>query len=179
MPRQREVKPNRWGESRHLKPTDEIKFVIGTVEDYDWAKQQIAARKLEAICPLLFRGRSAAAPGSGIKSLKPAPSRADAGSRGTSPKKIIADGVAGAVPGATAQNHLADGAAQGVKNRKSECRNPERNPKSDIRNVKVTRSFFGLRFRSSFEHRISDFGFSHHERTGKVLDQCAPMNRAT
>jgi len=30
-----EVKRNRWENLRHLKSTDEIKFVLGTREDYD------------------------------------------------------------------------------------------------------------------------------------------------
>lgn len=38
----------------HLKSTDEIKFVIGTREDYEWAKQQIARHQLQNVCPLLF-----------------------------------------------------------------------------------------------------------------------------
>ena len=33
-----EVERNRWENIPHLKATDEIKFVIGTVEDYDWVK---------------------------------------------------------------------------------------------------------------------------------------------
>lgn len=45
---------NRWGNLAHLQTTDEIKFVIGTVEDYEWARQQIAERKLAALCPLLM-----------------------------------------------------------------------------------------------------------------------------
>jgi len=49
-----EVERNRWGNIPQLRATDEIKFVIGTVEDYDWAKRQIAAHKLDAICPLLM-----------------------------------------------------------------------------------------------------------------------------
>src|ERR1051326_7838897 len=32
---------NRWENLAHLKETDEIKFVIGTREDYDWAKKMI------------------------------------------------------------------------------------------------------------------------------------------
>ncbi len=40
----------------HLKATDEIKFVIGTLEDYEWAKQQVAGHKLAAICPCCFPG---------------------------------------------------------------------------------------------------------------------------
>ena len=49
-----EVERNRFANIPHLKTTDEIKFVIGTVEDYEWAKQQIAAYKLDTICPLLM-----------------------------------------------------------------------------------------------------------------------------
>src|SRR6202012_334612 len=33
-----EVARNHFGNLRKLKPTDEIKFVIGTAQDYDWAK---------------------------------------------------------------------------------------------------------------------------------------------
>ena len=49
-----EVARNRWENIPQLKATDEIKFVIGTTQDYEWAKQQIATHKLDAICPLLM-----------------------------------------------------------------------------------------------------------------------------
>ena len=49
-----EVERNRWENIPHLKRTDEIKFVIGTQEDYEWAKQQIATHHLETVCPLLI-----------------------------------------------------------------------------------------------------------------------------
>jgi 7-carboxy-7-deazaguanine synthase len=49
-----EVERNRWENLGHLKPTDEIKFVIGTVEDYEWAKTNIREHRLDAVCPLLF-----------------------------------------------------------------------------------------------------------------------------
>ena len=49
-----EVERNRWENIPHLKATDEIKFVVGTVEDYEWAKQQIVAHQLANICPLLM-----------------------------------------------------------------------------------------------------------------------------
>src|SRR5579863_7190796 len=49
-----EVERNRWENIQHLKATDEIKFVIGTREDYDWAKLKIAEHSLDAICPLLM-----------------------------------------------------------------------------------------------------------------------------
>ncbi|MFQ3168088.1 MAG: 7-carboxy-7-deazaguanine synthase [Limisphaerales bacterium] len=37
-----------------LKPSDEVKFVIGTGEDYDWAKSQLAKHRLTECCPVLF-----------------------------------------------------------------------------------------------------------------------------
>ncbi|MGH7970281.1 MAG: radical SAM protein, partial [Limisphaerales bacterium] len=49
-----EVGRNRWENLPHLKVTDEIKFVIGTVEDYEWAKDRIREHGLNRVCPLLF-----------------------------------------------------------------------------------------------------------------------------
>jgi len=37
-----------------LKPTDELKFVIGNREDYDWAKEIISKYSLDKICEILF-----------------------------------------------------------------------------------------------------------------------------
>ncbi len=37
---------NRWDNLHHLKPTDQIKLVIGDRDDYDWAKQVISAHGL-------------------------------------------------------------------------------------------------------------------------------------
>src|ERR1041385_5499136 len=42
-----EVERNRWKNLPHLQATDEIKFVIGTAEDYAWAKEQIARHRLD------------------------------------------------------------------------------------------------------------------------------------
>src|SRR5689334_2691655 len=49
-----EVARNRWENIGCLKRDDEVKFVIGTVEDYEWAKEIIGKYKLTEICPLLF-----------------------------------------------------------------------------------------------------------------------------
>lgn len=45
---------NRWDNLPHLAATDEVKFVIGTAEDYAWAKEQLARHQLAAVCPVLF-----------------------------------------------------------------------------------------------------------------------------
>src|SRR5438046_9305582 len=41
-----ETERNRWENLTHLTRSDEIKFVIGTWEDYEWAKEQLARRNL-------------------------------------------------------------------------------------------------------------------------------------
>jgi 7-carboxy-7-deazaguanine synthase len=68
-----EVARNRFENIPHLRATDEIKFVIGTVEDYEWARQQIIAHKLAAICPLLMSWVHPLRPEQRHKALKPVP----------------------------------------------------------------------------------------------------------
>lgn len=49
-----EVERNRWENLIHLKETDEVKFVIGTREDYAWAKETVVRHHLSTCCPVLF-----------------------------------------------------------------------------------------------------------------------------
>jgi 7-carboxy-7-deazaguanine synthase len=88
-----ETARNRWENLSHLQATDEIKFVIGTGEDYEWAKQQIAEHKLDMICPLLFSWAHPLAPGQQDKSLKKAPPSQTQISRQELAEKIIADAL--------------------------------------------------------------------------------------
>lgn len=53
-PSSKMMKKNLWENVRYLKPTDEVKFVIGNREDYEWAKQMIETHKLHERCPLLM-----------------------------------------------------------------------------------------------------------------------------
>lgn len=48
-----EVERNRWENLAHLKPADEIKFVIADRADYEWARQTIDERKLRSRTLLL------------------------------------------------------------------------------------------------------------------------------
>lgn len=48
------MKKNLYENIHHLKSTDEIKFVIGTRDDFDWAKEIIAKYNLEQKCVVLF-----------------------------------------------------------------------------------------------------------------------------
>jgi len=88
-----EVKRNRWENLKHLKATDEIKFVIGTAEDYAWARQQIAGHKLDAVCPLLFSWVHPLSPAQQHKSLKKAPPGQTRISLRELAEKIIADAL--------------------------------------------------------------------------------------
>ena len=45
---------NRIENIAQLKGADEVKFVVGTWEDYAWAKEQLTAHRLTEICPVLF-----------------------------------------------------------------------------------------------------------------------------
>jgi 7-carboxy-7-deazaguanine synthase len=86
-----EVDRNRWENIPQLKATDEIKFVLGTQEDYDWAKQQIAHHKLATICALLFSWVHPLAPQQQDKTLKRVPSGQTPISRQQLVENIIAD----------------------------------------------------------------------------------------
>ena len=88
-----EVERDRWENLKHLKATDEIKFVIGTQEDYDWTKQQITQHKLNAICPLLFSWVHPLSPEQQNKSLKKIPAGQTPISRQELAEKIIADAL--------------------------------------------------------------------------------------
>ena len=88
-----EVARNRWENLAHLKATDEIKFVIGTVEDYEWAKEQIAKHQLEEICPLLVSWVHPLAPEQHDKSLKKVPTGQTPISRRELAERIIADAL--------------------------------------------------------------------------------------
>jgi 7-carboxy-7-deazaguanine synthase len=88
-----EVARNRFENIAHLKATDEIKFVIGTQEDYDWAKQHIATHKLDSICPLLFSWVHPLAPEQQSKVLKAVPAGLTPITRQQLAEKIIADAL--------------------------------------------------------------------------------------
>ena len=53
-PASNEEKNMLWTNLEHLKPIDEIKFVLCNREDYDWAKTKIISLKLSEKCPILF-----------------------------------------------------------------------------------------------------------------------------
>ena len=88
-----EVARNRLENLPHLKSTDEVKFVIGTVEDYEWSKQQIATHRLADVCPLLFSWVAPLAPEQQDKSLKKVPAGQTPIVRQDLAERIIADAL--------------------------------------------------------------------------------------
>lgn len=49
-----EAEKNRWENLDALNGRDEIKFVLASASDYDWARQVLRARRLDEICTVLF-----------------------------------------------------------------------------------------------------------------------------
>ena len=88
-----EAERNLFSNLAHLKSTDEIKFVIGTWEDYEWAKEQIATHNLAAKCPLLFSWVHPLAPAQQNPVLKKVPAGHTPISRKELAEKIIADAL--------------------------------------------------------------------------------------
>ena len=53
-PSSKMMKKNVWENVGHLKTGDEVKFVIGTREDYEWAKEMMATYQIPQRCPVLM-----------------------------------------------------------------------------------------------------------------------------
>jgi len=45
---------NRWENLAHLNAHDEIKFVLASRSDYEWAREVVRAQGLDQVCPILF-----------------------------------------------------------------------------------------------------------------------------
>ena len=88
-----EAERNRMENLTHLKASDEIKFVIGTEEDYAWAKKQITTHQLESICPILFSWVAPLQPHQQDKSLKKVPEGQTPISRKALVERITADAL--------------------------------------------------------------------------------------
>jgi 7-carboxy-7-deazaguanine synthase len=88
-----ESERNRYENMGHLRGTDEVKFVIGTAEDYEWAKAKVAEFGLTRICPVLFSWVSPLKEEQRDKSLKKVPEGQHPISRLELVERIIADAL--------------------------------------------------------------------------------------
>ncbi len=84
---------NRWANLDHLKSVDEIKFVVGTEQDYGWMKEQIAARRLVGRCPLLVSWVQPLNPEQQDRSLKSVPPGHTPLARQALVERILADAL--------------------------------------------------------------------------------------
>lgn len=88
-----EVARNHWPNLDHLRPSDEVKFVIGTVEDYVWARQVLVRYQLAAVCPVLFSWAAPLSAAQRDPSLKPVPSGQTPLSQRELAERILADAL--------------------------------------------------------------------------------------
>ncbi len=88
-----EVEKNRWANIPYLRATDELKFVIGTREDYEWAKAMIREHRLDPVCPILFSWVAPLSPAQRDKSLKAVPKGQTPLSRRELVESMVADRV--------------------------------------------------------------------------------------
>ncbi len=88
-----EVSRNLYANLTHLKPSDEIKFVVGTHQDYEWVKDTITQHRLADICPLLVSWVHPLSREQQDKSLKPVPAGQTPISRQELAEKIVADAL--------------------------------------------------------------------------------------
>lgn len=88
-----EVERNRFDNIQHLKSNDEVKFVIGTVEDYEWARQQLKKFNLAGICPILFSWVSPLQEHQRVPSLKSVPAGQTPITRKELVERLIADAL--------------------------------------------------------------------------------------
>jgi len=88
-----EVGRNRWENLEHLCPADEVKFVIGTREDYAWAKTQLAIHHLAERCPVLFAWAMPLLPSQRDPSLKTMPAGQHPISRQELAEQILTDAL--------------------------------------------------------------------------------------
>ncbi len=88
-----ETARNFWPNVEQLRSSDEVKFVIGTVEDYAWAKEQVTNLKLAAVCPVLFSWAGPLSEAQRDPSLKPVPQGQTPLSRRELAERIMADAL--------------------------------------------------------------------------------------
>lgn len=88
-----EASRNRWENLNHIKPTDELKFVILSHQDYEWAREQVLERRLATLCPVLFSWASPLTPAQRDASLNPIPSGHTPLTRRELAERILADGL--------------------------------------------------------------------------------------
>ena len=88
-----EAERNRWENLADLRSADELKFVISSRGDYDWAVARLEEHSLAARCPVLFSWAAPLAGGQRHPTLKaPPPGQTPISQRGLA-ERIVADAL--------------------------------------------------------------------------------------
>lgn len=88
-----EAERNRWENLDLLTRQDEVKFVIGTVEDYEFAKTELARRGLAQRCVVLFSWVAPLSPAQQDPTLKKVPENHSAITRKELVERLVADAL--------------------------------------------------------------------------------------
>jgi len=88
-----EAEKNRLENIALLRSTDEIKFVIGTLEDYEWAQAALQKHDLARVCTVLFSWVAPLTPEQQDPTLKKVPQAQTPLSRRELVERIIADAL--------------------------------------------------------------------------------------
>jgi 7-carboxy-7-deazaguanine synthase len=88
-----ESERNCWENLGHLRSTDEVKCVIATLEDYEWAKARVEAHALTGVCPILFSWAAPLSEQQKDSSLNPMPASHQPLTRQQLVERIIADAL--------------------------------------------------------------------------------------
>jgi 7-carboxy-7-deazaguanine synthase len=88
-----EAERNRWNNLADLRPTDELKFVISSREDYDWAVARLDEHSLAARCPVLFSWAAPLSESQRHPSLKAPPPGHRPISRRELAERVVADAL--------------------------------------------------------------------------------------
>jgi 7-carboxy-7-deazaguanine synthase len=84
---------NRWENLGLLKNTDEVKFVIGSSQDYEFSREIVLTRKITDTCPVLFSWVSPLLPHQQDKSLRAVPPGQTPITRQQLVERILADAL--------------------------------------------------------------------------------------
>ncbi|HOW68060.1 MAG TPA: radical SAM protein [Candidatus Paceibacterota bacterium] len=88
-----EMSRNLWSNLDALRATDEVKFVIATREDYEWAGKVLEQHALARICPVLYSWASPSSAIHGAGQLKPGPGPGECLTRQQLAEQMIRDAV--------------------------------------------------------------------------------------
>jgi 7-carboxy-7-deazaguanine synthase len=84
---------NRWDNLAFLTDRDEVKFVIATRTDYEWAREVLQRYRLSERCTVLFSWASPLTAAQHVSSLRPGPGQSERWSQRELAERMVADAL--------------------------------------------------------------------------------------